>query len=177
MAIHPFPSGLAHHFEIPDGERFLIRPIRPEDARLEQQLMAKLSDRTRFLRFMYTLRELTPAMLSRFTQIDYDREMALIAVRETPEGEQQVGVARYIIKLDGEGCEFAIVLADELQGRGLASRLFRDLIDVARDRGLKYMDGVALRENSNMIRLARELGFSITMDPDSTDMVKMLLKL
>lgn len=177
MAIHPFPSALVHHFEIPDGERFLIRPIRPEDARLEQQLMAKLSDRTRFLRFMYTLRELTPAMLSRFTQIDYDREMALIAVRETPEGEQQVGVARYITKLDGEGCEFAIVVADELQGRGLASRLFRDLIDVARDRGLKYMDGVALRENSNMIRLARDLGFSISMDPDSTDMVKMLLKL
>jgi acetyltransferase len=177
MAIHPYPSALAHYHDMADGTRFLIRPIRPEDARLEQELMRKLSDRTRFMRFMYALKELTPAMLSRFTQIDYDREMALIAVRETAEGEQQVGVARYIIKLDGEGCEFAIVVADELQGKGLASRLFRDLIDVARARGLKYMDGVALRENSNMIRLARDMGFEISMDPDSTDMIKMLLKL
>jgi acetyltransferase len=177
MAIHPYPSGLAHYHDMADGTRFLIRPIRPEDAKLEQDLMRKLSDRTRFLRFMYTIKELTPAMLSRFTQIDYDREMALIAVRETPQGEQQVGVARYIIKLDGEGCEFAIVVADELQGKGLASGLFRDLIEVARARGLKYMDGVALRENSNMIRLARDMGFKISMDPESTDMIKMLLVL
>ena len=175
MAIHPYPSALAHYHDMEDGTRYLIRPIRPEDAKLEQDLMRKLSDRTRFLRFMYALKELTPAMLSRFTQIDYDREMALVAVRESPEGEEQFGVARYNINLDGEGCEFAIVVADELQGKGVASRMLRDLIEVAVARGLKYMDGVALRENSNMIRLARELGFSISMDPDSTDMVKMLL--
>jgi len=177
MAIHPYPSSLAHYHDFPDGRRFLIRPIRPEDAVLEQEFVRKLSDRSRYLRFMFALKELSPAMLSRFTQIDYDREMALVALQETPEGEDQVGVARYVTGLDGEGCEFAVVVADELQGKGLASRLLRSLIDVASERRLKHMDGVALRENSNMIRLAREMGFQVTADPDEPELVNMVLKL
>jgi acetyltransferase len=76
-------------------------------------------------------------MLSRFTQIDYEREMALIAVLDTPQGERQVGVARYARLPDGESCEFAIVVADDWQGRGLASQLMKSLIAAARDRGLR----------------------------------------
>jgi acetyltransferase len=117
-------------------------------------------------------------MLSRFTQIDYDRELALIGVIDTPEGEKQIGVARYIEMEDGESCEFAIVVADEWQGKGLARRLFRMLIDTARARpGLLVMNGITLRENTRMLELARASGFVLSTDPDDPSLVVMTLAL
>src|SRR5690606_11785136 len=132
MAIHPYPSTLEREHVLRDGTPLTIRPIRPEDAELDARLVAGLSERSRYLRFMYVLKQLTPEMLSRFTQIDYDREMALIAVvgeREHAasaaaadaggvsvqdaahdDGKaEQVGVARYIVDADGKECEFAVV--------------------------------------------------------------------
>src|SRR5690606_1215544 len=82
MAIHPYPRSLERRYVLRDGTPLTIRPIRPEDARLEERFVAGLSERSRYLRFMYVLKELTPEMLSRFTQIDYDREMALIALAD-----------------------------------------------------------------------------------------------
>src|SRR5512136_2777647 len=97
MAIHPYPTGLEWPLDLPDGTRATIRPIRPEDAEIERDFVHRLSEQSRFLRFMFGLHDLTPAMLSRFTQIDYDREMALIVVQPLPDGgERQIGVARYI---------------------------------------------------------------------------------
>ncbi len=84
MAIHPYPSTLVETVELPDGTPLQIRPIRPEDATIEKAFVERLSERSRYLRFMQPLSELTPEMLSRFTQIDYDREMALIAVVDSP---------------------------------------------------------------------------------------------
>ena len=180
MAIHPYPSGLEFPLELPDdGGRATIRPIRPEDAVMEQEFVLRLSDESRFLRFMFGLHDLTPAMLSKFTQIDYDREMALIVVRHGPDGaaDQQIGVARYITLPDEETCEFAIVLSDEWQGKGIARRLFGHLIDVARERRLKVMTGITLRENSRMIELSRSLGFSTRADMDEPELVRMTLPL
>ncbi|HET7203492.1 MAG TPA: GNAT family N-acetyltransferase [Steroidobacteraceae bacterium] len=178
MAIHPYPSGLEFPIDLPDGERGTIRPIRPEDARLEQEFVHRLSEESRFLRFMFGLHDLTPAMLSKFTQIDYDREMALIVVRHGPDGaEQQIGVARYITLLEDETCEFAIVVSDEWQGKGIARRLFQHLIDVARERRLKVMTGITLRENSRMIELSRALGFETRADADEPELVRMTLAL
>ncbi len=178
MAIHPYPSGLEGTLELPGGEVAVIRPIRPEDARIEREFVNRLSEESRFLRFMFGLHELTPAMLSRFTQIDYDRELALIIVRTLPDGtEQQIGVARYITLPDEETCEFAIVVADEWQGKGVARRLFRRLIDAARARRLKLMTGITLRENSRMIELSRSLGFASTADADEPELVRMTLAL
>ncbi|MCJ7452154.1 MAG: GNAT family N-acetyltransferase, partial [Steroidobacteraceae bacterium] len=127
--------------------------------------------------FMFTVHDLSPAQLSRFTQIDYDREMALIAVIETPAGEKQIGVARYITLADVETCEFAIVVGDDWQGKGLARRLFGMLIDIARGRRLKVMTGVTLRENSRMLDLARAKGFGIRTDEDDSSLVQMTLDL
>src|SRR5690606_20175948 len=87
MAIHPYPTTLERRYVLRDGTPLTIRPIRPEDAPLEARFVAGLSERSRYLRFMYVLKELTPEMLSRFTQIDYDREMALIAVVDAAHGE------------------------------------------------------------------------------------------
>jgi acetyltransferase len=178
MAIHPYPSGLERPFELPGGEMARVRPIRPEDARIEREFVNRLSEESRFLRFMFGLHELTPAMLSRFTQIDYDRELALIVVRTLPDGEeQQIGVARYITLPDAETCEFAIVVGDEWQGKGIARRLFAQLIEAARERRLRIMMGVTLRENSRMIDLARSLGFETRADVDEPELVRMTLTL
>ncbi|HEX9207037.1 MAG TPA: GNAT family N-acetyltransferase [Steroidobacteraceae bacterium] len=178
MAIHPYPSGLEWPLPLPGDGEATIRPIRPEDAEIERDFVHRLSEQSRFLRFMFGLHDLTPAMLSRFTQIDYDREMALIAVRRLPDGsEQQIGVARYITLPDEETCEFAIVVSDEWQGKGLARKLFQKLIDVARDRRLRVMTGITLRENTRMIDLSRALGFATRADVEEPELVRMTLAL
>jgi acetyltransferase len=177
MAIHPYPSELVSERDLPDGRRLVIRPIRPEDAKLERDFVNGLSERSRFLRFMYALHELTPEMLSRFTQIDYDREMALIALLEEDGEEHQVGVARYMSYPDKKGCEFAIVVSDRHQKMGIATALLSALIEIARDRRLTRMDGLVLRENVNMLKLAEQLGFRSERDPDDPDLVRLELDL
>lgn len=178
MAIHPYPAELEQEFELEGGRRATLRAIRPEDAALEQEFVRRLSEQSRFLRFMFGLQDLTPAMLSKFTQIDYDRELALIVVLHSAQGpQQQIGVARYITFPDGETCEFAIVVSDEWQGRGVARRLFDKLIAAARDRGLRLMTGVTLRENTRMIDLSRSLGFTTRTDADEPELVRMTLVL
>ena len=178
MAIHPYPSALEFPLDTPDGKQATIRAIRPEDAELERDFVHRLSEQSRFLRFMFGLQDLSPAMLSRFTQIDYDRELALIVVLRLPDGaEQQIGVARYITLPDEDSCEFAIVVSDEWQGKGVARQLFLHLIDIARDRRLKVMTGITLRENTRMIDLSRALGFAARADSDEPELVRMTLTL
>jgi acetyltransferase len=178
MAIHPYPSTLEFPLDLPDGQRAEIRAIRPEDAELERDFVHRLSEQSRFLRFMFGLQDLSPAMLSRFTQIDYDRELALIVVVRLPDGvERQIGVARYIMLPDEESCEFAIVVSDEWQGKGVARRLFQCLIDIAGDRHIKLMTGITLRENTRMIDLSRSLGFATRADTDEPELVRMTLTL
>ena len=177
MAIHPYPSNLVEEGELPDGRRWTLRPIRPEDAVMEREFVNGLSERSRYLRFMYVLPAITPEMLSRFTQIDYDREMALIAVVHEDEGDKQVGVARYVTYPDGRSCEFAIVVGDNWQRRGIATRLLQRLIDVAREHRLEQMDGIVLRENRNMQALAERLGFRQEASSEDPDLVVLTLRL
>jgi acetyltransferase len=158
MAIHPYPAHLVTEWHPAPGETVALRPIRPEDAAIEQEFVQRLSPEARHFRFMNTLRELTPQMLARFTQIDYDREMALVAT--VGEDEREIGVVRYITNPDGESCEFALVVLDEWQRRGLGRRLMTLLIDVARSRGLREMIGHVLADNAPMLALCESLGFS-----------------
>ncbi len=177
LAIHPYPSKLASEYQLPDGTRLNIRPIRPEDAALERDFVDALSDRSRYLRFMYAMKKITPQMVSRFTQIDYDREMALIAVIDTDGRERQIAVARYVTNPDGRSSEFAIVVADDWHGRGIATELLRRLIDVARDQRLETLDGVVLKENRGMLALASELGFKQQPSPDDPQTMIVSLRL
>ena len=177
MAIHPFPAHMQQHFQAPDGTEITIRPIRPEDAEIEQAFVRRLSDASRYLRFMASLKELSREMLVRFTQIDYDREMALIAVTERGGREVQLGVARYTITPDGEGCEFAIVVADEVQGTGLGSRLLGSLMEAARDRGLNEMVGETLSTNDPMRSLAERMGFAVRTSRDDPTILLMQRRL
>ena len=164
LAIAPYPASLATRIELPGRPALELRPMRPEDAALETRFVDALSAQTRRLRFQGAVRSLTPAMLARFTQIDYDREMALVAIDGPEGGERAVAVARYIRLPDGHGCEFAIAVADDWQGRGLGTHLMRRLAEVARDAGLDAMTGQVLADNAAMLRLCQALGFSIERD-------------
>ncbi len=167
MAIHPYPTHLVMQWQLPDGLDLIIRPIRPEDAEMEKIFVRNLSDESRYFRFMQTLQELTPVMLMRFTQIDYDREMALIAVQREENGEEkQVGVARYSINPDGETCEFALVVSDDMQGKGLGHKLMNCLMAAGRSRGLKVIEGEVLTNNYGMLKLMSKLGFHTTIDEE-----------
>jgi acetyltransferase len=166
MAIHPYPSQLVAQWTAADGAQVVVRPIRPEDAEIEQTFVRKLSPESRYFRFMDTIRELTPQMLVRFTQIDYDREMAFVAITGKGGDETEVGVARYVTNPDGSSCEFAIVVADDWQRRGLGRRLMTQLIEVARARGLARMVGHILATNRSMLTLASSLGFTVGESPD-----------
>jgi acetyltransferase len=168
MAIHPYPSHLISKWTQPDGLDITIRPIKPEDADLEVDFVSRLSAETKYFRFMNTLRELPPAMVARLTQIDYDREMAFLAIIEEDGKEVEIGVCRYAVNPDGESCEFAIVVADDWQHRGLARKLMGVLIETARNRGLNYMNGVFLANNDRMLRFVQSLGFVLSNDPDDS---------
>jgi len=120
---------------------------------------------------MHGLNELTQPMLVRFTQLDYDRELALIAVQENAEVETELGVARYVMNTDGESCEFALVVADEWQNRGIGTALMQALIEAARQRGFKRIEGEILTENTNMRALVEKLGFSVDSKPEEMTIV------
>jgi acetyltransferase len=166
MAIYPYPSHLISTWQLADGSNITIRPIRPEDAEIEQTFVRALSGESRYFRFMNSVQELSQSMLVRFTQIDYSREMALIAVTIVHQKEIELGVARFAINPDGESCEFALVIADNMQGKGLGQKLMVALMDAARDKGLKIITGEVLKNNTNMLKLMDRMGFSME---DSTD--------
>jgi acetyltransferase len=129
LAIRPYPAQLTQQLSLRDSSLCLLRAIRPDDATLLQQLVASLSPESRYNRFAATLTELPPSLLARFTQIDYEREMALVAVRaaaaDGSEPERIVGVARYTLNPGGRSAEFALLVSDAFSGQGLGRRASR----------------------------------------------------
>jgi acetyltransferase len=177
MAIHPYPTQLVSTWQPAEGPQVTLRPIRPEDAEMEQDFVKSLSAETRYFRFMDTLRELTPQMLVRFTQIDYDREMAFVATIAQQQREAEIGVARYVTNPDGESCEFAVVIADGWQRKGLGRRMMEQLIGAARARGLRAMVGHVLAENRGMLALCKVLGFGISDSAEGATVKRVSLAL
>ncbi len=159
MAIHPYPAHLQKHWQLADGTDITVRPIRPEDAEIEQAFVHNLSPQSKYFRFMQSLYDLTPQMLIRFTQIDYDRELALVAVINESQQEVEIGVARYGMNPDGESCEFAIVISDQWQQKGIGIRLMTCLMAAAKAKGFKVMQGEVLATNTAMLKLTGNLGF------------------
>jgi acetyltransferase len=168
LAIHPYPAHLSTHIQLSDGTDIVIRPIRPEDAEMEQEFVRNLSPEAKYFRFMNALQELSQEMLVRLTQIDYYNEMALIAVKPNSKSEEQIGVVRYTTNLDQRSCEFALVVSDAWQGLGIGYQLMQKLMDIARDRGLERMEGQVLASNSRMLNMMRSLNFRIGPDPEDT---------
>lgn len=166
LAIHPYPIHLITEEQLNDGTDIIIRPIRPEDAEIEQAFIRGLSAESKYFRFMNSIHELSLEMLVRFTQIDYHNEMALVAINPGIKGEEEIGVARYMTNPDKKTCEFAIVVSDKWQGKGIARLLMQKLIDIARNRNLEVMEGQVLANNYRMLELMTSLNFQISNDPD-----------
>ena len=178
LAILPYPSAYQREWPMKGGGLYTTRPIQPDDADMLQAFVRGLSQESRYYRFASAMPELPARMLARYTLIDYDREMALVAVhrqREAgPDGsfsetEQIIGVSRYITNPDQTSCEFSLVVADAYKGQGLGSRLLLSIMEFARAKGLTEIDGLVLSNNSNMLRLMSSLGFSLRVfaeDPD-----------
>ncbi|MEK8045298.1 bifunctional acetate--CoA ligase family protein/GNAT family N-acetyltransferase [Ideonella margarita] len=178
LAILPYPAGLEREWPMKGGDLYTIRPVQPDDAQMLQSLVRGLSPESRYFRFVSSMQEMPARMLARYTLIDYDREMALVAVHRTrqvqddgsfTETEQIIGVSRYITNPDQTTCEFSLVVADAFGGQGLGSRLMLSIMDVARSKGLQTVEGLVLTNNDSMLRLMRSLGFSVapyTDDPD-----------
>ena len=173
LAIHPYPDALETGETLRDGTSFRLRPIRPEDARMELAFMEALSDHSRYMRFFNAARTMAPRLLARMTQIDYEREMALLALVDAA----MVGVARYSPLPDGLSCEFAVVVADQWHGRGIASRLMHHLIAAARDSGYRRMTGTVLSNNHDMRKLMAHLGFAASPVSDDPTVSEFALEL
>jgi len=165
LAIHPYPIHLITEEQLNDGTDIIIRPIRPEDAEIEQAFIRGLSAESKYFRFMNSIHELSLEMLVRFTQIDYHNEMALVAIKPGSDGEEEIGVARYMTNPDKKSCEFAIVVSDKWQGKGIARLLMQKLIEIAHNRGLEVMEGQVLANNFRMLELMLSINFQIENDP------------
>ena len=159
MAICPYPSRLANEWTLKDGERCMIRPIRPEDAEALQNFVRELSAQSKYFRFFGAVDELPRNQLARFTQIDYGRDMALIATDWCDGTARIVGKANYALQHDGRSCEFAVVIADDMAGKGVGSRLMRCLMDAARQQGIAEIHGEVMADNEPMLALMEALDF------------------
>ena len=169
LAVYPYPRELEEELTLANGLHLLIRPIQPEDAERERAFVARLSPETLYFRFMMPVRELPPAMIERFTQIDYGRELALVGIAGVGAQQKIVGVARITPTTVPARCEFAIVVEETMQGSGLARILMQRLFDAARSRGYSEIEGAVLRENPRMIKFCESLGFQILANPDDTN--------
>jgi acetyltransferase len=178
LAILPYPSSQEREWPMKGGDLYTIRPIRPDDADMLQAFVRGMSQESRYFRFTSAMHELPARMLARYTLIDYDREMALVAVhrQRKPDGEggfidteEIIGVSRFITNPDQTTCEFSLAVSDHYKGQGLGSRLMLSIMDVARSKGLAEIEGLVLANNDNMLRLMRGLGYHVASFVEDTD--------
>jgi len=176
MAIHPYPHELTERYLTANGIYITIRPIRPEDAVMEKDFVHRLSEHTKYFRFMQAMQELTPEMVVRFTQIDYDREMAFVAVADDNRGSlpKELGVGRYLMNPDGQSVEFALVVSDGCQRMGIGTRIMKALMQSAKSKGVSFFEGEVLAVNSPMLALTKKLGFTTSAVPDDIEVVRVV---
>jgi len=173
----PSAGTLPHRQYVLNGTAVTVRPINRDDRELEANFVRHLSTEARYKRFMVTLRELPEAKLKYLTEVDQIDHVALVAVTQRDGGTVLLGVVRYVIDTTHTNCEFAIAIDDAWQGSGLAGILMHALMDIARGRGLKTMEGIVLATNARMLKFTRQLGFNGTRDPEERDVVRVVRNL
>ncbi len=163
LAIRPYPDDLAGTATMRDGTNVVLRPIRPEDETAIIELAGHMTRQDLRMRFFVAMKELTHQFAAKLTQIDYDREMAMVA---EPEKRGEIwGVARFFADPDNVRAEFAVAVRSDLKGRGLGYALMTRLIEIARSRGIGELFGDVLSENDAMLSMCRDLGFDIGSHP------------
>jgi acetyltransferase len=162
LVISPYPAGYESRDITKGGIQVFIRPIKPEDAQAFLDLFNNLSPTSVYYRFFSPMKTLSPNLLARFTQIDYDREIALVALEEKASVERILGVARVIGDPDGKKAEFAVMVGDPWQGKGVGAKLLETCLHIAKERGIETVWGIVLRENTQMLALGKKLGFNLS---------------
>lgn len=162
VVISPYPEEYEFEERTAEGVAVFIRPIKPEDAPLLQELFDTLSPTSVYHRFFSPMKTLPRDMLARFTQVDYDRQICLVALERRDDEERMLGVSRIMVEPDGERGEFAIAVGDPWQGKGIGSKLLVRCLCIAQERGMTEVYGTVLAENRRMIELARSTGFQVT---------------
>jgi acetyltransferase len=175
FAIRPYPKEWERHVTLRDGAAVLVRSIRPEDEALYGPFFAAVTERDLRLRFFAPVKEFSHAFIARFTQLDYARAMAFIALDES--SRQMLGVVRLHANANYETGEYAILLRSDCKGRGLGWLLMQMIIDYARAEGLKMIEGQVLVENVEMLNMCRELGFKIAADRNDADICVVTLSI
>ncbi len=176
LAIRPFPAEFVSATQLKDGESILLRPILPEDEPLHASFIKRVSKEDLYKRFFTEVGEFNHDALANLTQIDYDREMAFVAVSFRSGSAEIIGVSRALINPENSDAEFAILIRSDLKGKGLGTLLMNKIIDYCRSKQTLQMSGITMPANQGMLSLARKLGFTVTLDFEegSADMVKPL---
>lgn len=178
LAIRPYPRELEREFLLADGQALKLRPVLPEDETALQQLFGLLTPEEIYLRFHGSMKLLPHALAARLTQIDYEREMALVLTGPGVPGVAAIhAMAQLSADPDFERAEFSLLVQHDYAGRGVGTRLMQALIDYARGRGIRQIHGLVLRENSSMLDLCKRLGFRITPLSQEPDTVSVSLSL
>jgi acetyltransferase len=163
---------LVESFQPVIGQSVTLRPLQPADAAIEHRFVSGLSEGTRYNRLLGGAMKITDAYIRRLIEVDGVHEVALAAITMLEDAELIIGVGRYVVDAEGRGCEFALVVADAWQGRGIGRRMLEKLISVARARGLEVMYGDVLSTNVAMLTLARHLGFKAARHPDDATITR-----
>ncbi|WP_448203720.1 bifunctional acetate--CoA ligase family protein/GNAT family N-acetyltransferase [Azospirillum sp. sgz302134] len=179
LAIRPYPRGLEDQITIKDGRNFFVRPILPEDEPLVHHMVANQTPEDLRLRFFAPLKRLSHQAAARLTQIDYDREMGLVAVGPDPETGETImyGVVRITADPDNLRAEYAVMVRSDMKGQGLGYQLMNKILDYARSRGIKEVYGEVLRENTSMLGMCRALGFIRKENLDEPGVVEVRIEL
>jgi acetyltransferase len=167
FAIRPYPKQWEQRTALRDGTAILVRPLRPQDEPLYGPFFSAVTEHDLRLRFFAPVKEFNHALVARFTQIDYARAMAFIAIEGST--GRMLGVVRLHTNPNNDTAEYAILIRSDLKGRGLGWLLMQKMIDYARTEGIRTVNGQILRENTAMLAMCRELGFQVKPDPDDFD--------
>lgn len=170
LVISPYPQHLERH-DLTDMQMPLfIRPIKPEDAPLFVELFNSLTPTSIYYRFFSVVKTLSPEILARFTQVDYDREISFVALEDQEEGvERMLGVANIVGEPDGKRGEFSVLIGDPWQGKGIGAKLLLQCLEIAKERGMEIVWGTVLAENAYMLALGKKLGFTIKQGEDPSE--------
>ncbi|MEG3127636.1 bifunctional acetate--CoA ligase family protein/GNAT family N-acetyltransferase [Pantoea cypripedii] len=166
LAIRPYPHHLEEQFALKDGQHCLFRPILPEDEPLLRDFIAQVTKEDLYYRYFSEINEFTHEDLANMTQIDYDREMAIVAVRQQANQQEIIGVTRAISDADNIDAEFSVLVRSDLKGLGMGRRLLEKMIRYTRDHGLQQLNGITMPHNTGMITLARKLNFRVNIQLD-----------
>ncbi len=172
LIITPYPTHLIRPWICKDGKRVLLRPAKPDDEPMEKEFFENLTESAMRNRFMGMMSEMSHNMLSCFCNIDYDREMTIIAEYQEGNERRIVGTATMSIPADSDLAEFSVVVAEDFEGTGLALKLCDVVVGIAQEKQLKGLHSFVLSENTKMLGLAKRLGFTFeTISPEDIRIV------